>query len=271
MRNLVLTVIVAVLAFATAFSAVRVATANLQDFGYGGSDCKGAIGITQMACFLSQYDVISCQEVMRASASGQRCYGCTGSLCHLDLLVGEMTRVSDAIWSYRVAGPYVYGTRYEYYAILFNTSTVRYLGKEGTADEVPGAPVFAVRPPFWAYFGSGNFDFVLVNYHAPSEGSSVSTSDEVRKLDGFIRALQASDETEQDIILAGDLNVTRISMSPTLDCSCKATLDYIVLDTAYTDHEWVQPCYTDTTLRTRSLSDHPILWAEFDTDQPDDD
>lgn len=271
MRALALTSIGVALLFATAFSALRVATANLQDFGYGGSDCKGVIGITQMAHFLSQYDVISCQEVMRAGANGQRCYGCTGSLCHLDLLVGEMTRVSEAAWSYRVVGPYIYGTRYEYYTIIYNTSTVTYLGREGTADEIPGSPTFAVRPPFWAYFSSGNFDFVLVNYHAPSEGSSVSTSAEVGKLDGFIRALQATDESEQDIILAGDLNVTRLTMSPTLDCSCKATLDYILMDTAYTDYEWIQPCRTDNALRTRGLSDHPIVWAEFDTDLPDDD
>jgi hypothetical protein len=270
-RHTVLVFALVILLHTTGMGAVRIATANLEDFGFGGGDCKGAYGISQIAAILSTYDIVSCQEVMRASDNGQRCYGCTGYSCQLGLLVAEMSRISGQTWSYRVSGPHRYASRYEYYAFLYNTSTVTYLGMEGTAAGVPGSPIFEVRPPFWAYFRSGTFDFVLVDYHAPSVGSSVSTYAEVQKLESFLDALQTSDPDEQDYILAGDINQTYLQLDH-FSCACKATLDYLIFDQEFTGYEWDPPlCFTDTALEDQGLSDHPIVWAQFDTTKEDDD
>lgn len=271
MKWLLVVAVILTAASVTALGAVRIATANLNNFGWGGSDCKSPIGITQMAAALASYDIVSCQEVMRASENGQRCYGCSGYSCHLVLLASALTRVSGETWLYRLSGPYRYENRYEYYVFLYNSATVTYLGREGSASELPGSPAFEVRPPFYAYFRSGAFDFVLVDYHAPSQGSSISSYSEVQKLDAFFDSLQTLDPEEQDIILAGDLNQNQLALHQHLLCSCKASLDYLVFDSTFTGYEWTQPCHIDTGLDVRGLSDHPIVWAEFSTTRADDD
>ncbi len=146
--------LVVVLASSGGLGAVRIATANLNRFGCGGTDCRDA-RLSELARILCQYDVVACQEVMRASEGGRKCYGCAGATCQVDKLLQLMDVASGVEWLCRLSSVFRYGTRYEHCAILYNSSVVTGTGREGTVNEIPDSPVFDVRPPFWASYRAG--------------------------------------------------------------------------------------------------------------------
>jgi len=263
-------------------SLVTIGSLNLEDFGYGKSSCKSEL-LDQIAEELQSYSVVALQEVMRVSAAGSECYKCSWDLCHLDKLVRVLEDSTDKDWDHRELGPYKYGPRYEYYVFLYCKDIVTYLeGSLGSAEDVMGPDYFKVRPPAFAGFKCGNFDFVLVNYHAPSRGSSVSTYEEVAKLDDFLDTLQASNADEDDIILLGDLNlespegmfVTESPLDWVIDCpttSGDKAYDKISYYCCESDYEYSGESGVDDLPILTDISNHALVWARFQCNKPDDD
>jgi len=263
-------------------SLVSIGSLNLEAFGYGKSKCKNEL-LDEIAEELKSYGVVALQEVMKISGSGRNCYECASDLCHLDKLVGVLEDSTNRDWDHRELGPYKYGTRYEYYVFLYCKDTVTYLeGSLGSAEDVMGTNYFEVRPPAFAGFKCGDFDFVLVNYHAPSQGSSVSSYEEVAKLDDFLDVLQASDPDEDDIILLGDFNLESpeaiFVTEPPLDwvidgptTSGGKAYDKICFYICETAYEYSGESGIDYDTFVGGMTNHALVWADFQCDKPDDD
>ena len=260
---------------------VVIGSLNLEDFGYGGGDCKDDAEMRTLAEAISTTDIVTLQEVMRLSGGGKTCYGCTAATCHVDALIREVEIVSGSNWDY-ICGPnHKYGSRYEFYVIAYNTETVQFLSHSGDLDQYGVS--FSVRPPLFGYFRSGNFDFYLLNYHAPSDGSSVSTSGELEKLGRAFDAMQAATPSENDIIVAGDVNLFVSTLSASRSASTMirvpdgtttkggSSLDAIYFDGTYTSCEYDATAGVLPQTFQSGASDHGLVWAGFRTDQADDD
>jgi endonuclease/exonuclease/phosphatase family metal-dependent hydrolase len=260
-------------------TSITIASFNMQNFGWGKSYCK-APQLLSLAKLLSHYDLVALQEVMKISGSGRACYGCSSTLCHLDELERSLQLLTGEQWHYVECGAMHRGTRYEYLVFLFR-DTVKWLGLKGTVlDLSQNSTDFMIcsfitfnnNAPVYAEFRSGNFDFMIMDVHSPS---SKNTKQYNMCLGRAFDSLQESDSHEQDIIMLGDFN----DRSPFFDStatlerlpSYNYTYDAIYIDTHFTGlgHEFTgRTGIVDVDV---TLSDHPLIWAEFTTTMPDDD
>jgi len=250
---------------------ITVASFNVEHFGWAGQYLKN---LEVLATELAKYDFVALQEVMKLSGTcqTQRCYSCSGSLCHLDRLVSTLDSVTSLVWAYQAEGPFSHGTEIEYYVFLYRTDKISYLNQRGTASDF-GIP-FEVRPPMYAKFRSGSFDFYAVDYHAPSD----TPLPDVSKLCEVLKRLQALDPYERDVILFGDFNLVNLPLS---DCGFERlvmkptkgpnSIDTILIDDRFTGHELSGEADTDDAPVLSGVSDHALVWAKFWTSVPDDD
>ncbi len=153
------------------------------------------------------------------------------------------------------------------------------------------------REPYIASFRSGSFDFTLVGIHTkPDDAWS-----EIGNLTNVVRSVLSKDAAEKDVIVLGDFNADGRYFNesdPTspfktsayywviandMDTMIKTdyTYDRIVLTNATFHSEYVEEsaavfhfdmkyAISNATL-VEEVSDHYPIYAEFATDQPDDD
>ena len=257
---------------------ISIASFNFKNFGYAGQDCKTDSDLERIALVLATYDVVALQEVMKISISAQKgCYKCQSETCHLELFVERIRSLTQEDWRYVCVQtiPWPYGTRYEYYVILYNAARVTYLGlaSEQNTCGGPQKPLaeLRVRPPMYAYFRAGNFDFVLLNYHAPR--NSKNAAEEVQKLEkAFATVRSQVVPGEMDVILVGDFNISkpeeffpsdirRLVFGTTTKGG--QPFDTILIDMRYTAHEYTGCAGIDWRPIALGVSNHAIVWARF--------
>lgn len=277
-----LLVTVSLIALACQQCCITIASFNFENFGYAGKYCRSATDLEKIALILTEYDLVALQEVMRASNAAQRyCYQCQGTTCHLELLVNCMRSLTSQDWKYVCVETPRYGNRYEYYVILYNPAILTYLGPVENVNicgpkQAPLAE-FKVRPPMYAYFRAGNFDFIVINYHAPSKGAE----NEVPLLKQALTAARGRvSVTERDVILLGDFNLREPERFLPLEMRRLVTdattrgsepFDTIFIDVRYTSHEYTGCAGIDRRPIAFSLSNHAIVWARFWVCLEDDD
>ena len=270
--------VAAVASAATTATTIRIASWNLEDFGYGKSRCKD---LGAVATLIAPYDVIALQECMRFASTAGPCYGdCSGDLCHLDLLVSRLNAATNHTWQYVTSGYMHRGTRYEYLVFLYQ-DTVQVIGSPGSASTFSqlggtcaGSGVtLATDSPVFASFRSGSFDFTLINIHSPTDATATYN----RSAGSLYDCVQLADPREQDIVLLGDFNSSASALGSGagvhLVClsASGSTNDWILLDDRYTSREFAGTSGVVKSADVTSVSNHPIVWADFSTGLADDD
>ena len=248
--------------------------------------------VTERAEIVARYDIVALQEVEVQQ-------GAQNLLLALSRRPGEE-------WAIVLSPKVGEGNAAEYYAFVYRSDILTHLpGPEGVYPEM--TPEDFSRPPFFATFRAGAFDFTLITAHITwGESASLRTA-ECHRLAFVWDYVQDLDPTENDLILLGDFNrdkPTHGAFAPLRNMGLVATLTNPAGYTTYStlpervqgswyDHLWIDPTYTGLEFTGTSevyyphldylatadhphlavrteISDHCPIWASFCTDQDDD-
>lgn len=141
---------------------------------------------------IAHFDLVALQEVKRPA-----------TLNKLRKLLQKRTGVT---WHREVSERVGKGQKAERMAFLYRIDRVKAVrGRHSKGVLRPEKAGAFTRPPYYATFRAGKFDFVLISYHARwGRGSEITR--EVSQLGELYRKLQGKVGSERDIILAGDFN-----------------------------------------------------------------
>lgn len=145
-----------------------------------------------MSKVLKEFDIIGLIEVMNSVG--------------VEKLVKELEKESGTTWRYHIS-PYAVGsTSYkEYFAYIWKSDRVEFLEARGFyPDEVKGFE----RPPYGADFKIDNFDFTFILVHSKFGKKESERRAEAFAMDSVYDYFQGLDENENDIIIAGDFNLS---------------------------------------------------------------
>ena len=119
-------------------------------------------------------------------------------LMRTEAVLADMGRDYDYVMS-----PPVGAKVKERYAFLFDPQMVRVI-EDGEVFPDPNDAF--LREPYFATFKAGEFDFTAIAVHVIWGDSVNQRRREVQELANVYQAVQAADDTEQDVILLGDFN-----------------------------------------------------------------
>lgn len=145
-----------------------------------------------MAELINFYDIVGLIEVMEEEG--------------VEELVDALEDLSGEKWGYHIS-PYSAGRgRYrEYFAYVWRKSRVKFLKERGYYQDIHED---FLREPYGADFKIGEFDFTFVLCHSIfGKGEAVRRA-EAFKLDEVYDYFQDLDPNENDIIMAGDFNLS---------------------------------------------------------------
>jgi len=248
---------------------ISVATFNVEQF----TDDTGK-DFAALATICERYDIIAIQEVKKTGAA-----------------VDRLCRILGSTWAYELGD--VTGNA-ERFAYLYRKDRIEYRGRKGWIA-VDGQNPQISRVPFYAYFKSGDFDFILVTVHL-FYSDDRRRADEIDQLIAWYRYFIAK-SPEKDVIFLGDFNEKRkhplfakFSASgvlkvvtagiPATNLSDTEDFDHVVINEGYT-REFGGRVETfmfdeilfgnDDTKAQKAVSNHRPVIATFRTDLPDDD
>lgn len=247
---------------------ISIATWNIRDLNQKRWDST----IAEITEIMKRYDLIAVQEIEDKLV--------------MKYLQYKMPKY-DYIYSKKVGGGY-YG---EYYAYYYRKDKISLGGmKYYTYEDKEG---HFLREPFIADFKSGSFDFTLINIHMLWGGKDkAKRREEAKHLHTLIEKADYDNGSENDVILVGDFNLNRddeyifISNHRAIVAPSIKTL---TADSSSYDNIWInlnetyeykgpfgvfnfdEVIYSNVTSKTRWISDHRPVYAEFRTDLPDDD
>lgn len=240
---------------------------------------------------LADFDLIALQEVKSYDA--------------LERLRKAIQRETGVTWHKQYSSMVGDGQRSEIMAFLYRTDRVRaYKSVKGVYK--PRRKKYFVRPPFYASFRAGKFDFTVVNYHA-RWGRSGAITEEVARMAKVYEDVQDKSKTEHDVIMVGDWNRSgpdHRAFDLLEEAGLVAAIDDPDAFTTYStspskvganfyDHIWYPSEFTESDFTGRAgvlylheryflddpaphlrvrveISDHCPVWAEFWTDRDDD-
>jgi deoxyribonuclease-1-like protein len=195
---------------------------------------------------------------------------------------------------------------FEFYGFVFRSSKVTPLDSPtGFFEDTDST--FS-REPYFTSFRAGHFDFTMLLLHAESPGNTSSLTSELEHLPNVFQFVQDLDPNENDVLIAGDFNRSPSTKSggatpawrpflavPQMDCVIpdEALTSLSSNPTGFANH-YDEICLVRDATREFSgaggafdfvaamfegrntpakkfVSDHLPVWAEFRTDQPDDD
>lgn len=281
---------------------ITIASWNIQNFGKKKASDDAVM--TVIADVLSRFDVIAIQEISNLhEMSDPGCprneKSCPGH-ANCDL-------IRNALNDYLNTGGRNYKflfspqIRDERYLFIYDADTVDLIDSGHVVIDLGDDPRTSIcdlsgplgnmsRQPFYATFKSANFDFTLMTAHtSPSRNMQ-----ELSALHDFYRQVQDGDPNENDIILLGDLNADGSYITPSCEvyfeihtdsfphsvitCDMKTNVaggksyDKIILYDDTYNYEYIRgsaAVYKQDI--TKSISDHYLVWATFQTNKPDDD
>lgn len=249
--------------------------------------------LARRARVMAHFDLLALQEVKKPST--------------LNKLRRELQALTGATWHRQVSPKVGKGQKAEHLAFLYRTDRVQSARiQEGRGVFKNTRKVRFDRPPFYASFRAGQFDFTVVNYHA-RWGSSREISREVEQLPVVVEWVQERNGDEQDVLVMGDFNRDRPShpafvpmrridyegvvdppggfstYSSTADGAGANLYDNIFLNRTFTEAEFTgasgvlyphelffQDRDAPHLVARIRISDHCPVWAEFGTTQDDD-
>lgn len=147
---------------------------------------------TYVAQILENFDLIGLIEVMNEEG--------------VEELVDNLEKVSKDDWDYHIS-PYPVGKNSykEHFAFVWKKDKVTFLKERGYYEDTDKS--FS-RQPYGADFKVGNFDFTFVLAHSIFGKSESLRRAEAFKLNKVYDYFQSLDKTENDIVLAGDFNLS---------------------------------------------------------------
>jgi endonuclease/exonuclease/phosphatase family metal-dependent hydrolase len=267
---------------------VRIASWNILNLG-----AKTPVG--NRAHVIAQYDIVALQEVE--------------SLTGLERLRAAVKKETGVPWKTVVSARVGKGNAAEYYAFLYRADRVSAI--KGPLGVYPQSSATSFsRPPFYATFKAGEFDFTLITIHVTFATPTSKRTKEVQRLKNVWLYVQALDPKENDVLLMGDFNRNRPTHSAFAPLRDQLKLTYLItgdnttfttygarrnkiggswydniwMDAGYTGKEYTGRAGIDYTyqhfytrdpyphLKVRTtISDHCPVWAVFNTAGPDDD
>lgn len=272
-RTLALCLTLVLPAVAQAGAYMRVMSWNLRHEGWSGetaymADAQqiwfqyGSSSTSPNGC-----DIVFLQEVMNTTVPSQ--------------MAAELTRVSGHPWSYAVTGLIGRTTYKEAYAVLYRTDRVSIVSAVVWTD---GGDVFE-REPFIVKVRdrATSADFTFIDWHTVF-GTTSQRAAEIGAIAGVFQSVQASDATDQDVVLLGDHNadatsswwsaLKALSPAPTYQVNVPTSLNSSGAYVSAYDHFWYQAAYlTELSSAGRDyvydplsfyqLSDHAPVWLKL--------
>ena len=183
---------------------LKLAAWNIERFGQGGEHHhRDENEMREIVKILHKYDLIAITELMKEE-----------ELQKAQRLLSEMGREYDYLISPKVG--WVGDDYQEHYAFLYYRGLVTVVPERET-DEKKGSlykkPIKKpesdelkknfIRPPFWATFRAGKFDFSVVVVHTQPKRSE----DECALMDEVYKKVQERNGPEEDVLLVGDFNL----------------------------------------------------------------
>ncbi len=251
-----------------------IATFNVLRLGKNQKDYK------RLAKAIAPFDIVGLVEVMDRKG--------------LHRLLSELQKFDKTKWEY-VISPYPVGTEEykEYYAYIFKKDRVKHLKDEGFYPEKKNE---FIREPYGATFKIDNFDFTFVLIHSIYGKSIAQREAEARKIIEVYNYFQNLSEEENDILIAGDFNLSATSPAFSnllkhkdqiiyaVDPKIKTTIgtkgpansyDNIFLSKLYTQEFTGESGALDITegdfIKTRKeVSDHIPVFIKVNTEKDDD-
>ncbi len=310
-------------------SKLRFAAWNLQFLGHNNpinAKIKGKDEFKTIARILNKYDFIAIIELMPDDVKNEKSSDGKIELednADLKKILKKLRKNHGRKFKYLISPQVGWkgGSYQEHYAFLYdekinvvpegekgNTNgSLYHLPVERPEDRMEVTDKFS-RPPFWATFRAGNFDFTVIAVHLyygpqkPNEKRKRSIAErrnEIRELAKVYNKVQDMDEQENDVLLVGDFNMppSDISFADLKNKAHKVTpLFHIkngdVSNLAKTPmlydniffqqkhlNEYLDSCIDKFHLTyfggnkkaARMVSDHLPVWAEFRIDLEDDD
>ena len=285
---------------------LKFAAWNIQRFGQGGEYHRDENEMQEIVKILCKYDLIAITELMKES-----------ELQKAQSLLSKMGREYDYLISDQVGwiGHYYQ----EHYAFLYYKGLVSVVSVGKTGEKKDSGYnresikkpsneerwKYFMRPPFWATFRAGKFDFSVVVIHTQPRHSE----SECALLDEVYVDVKKANGEEDDVLLVGDFNlvpskdafddlmrskVKKEDKGTDKDLSTMIALfdeknhSSMINDGRLNDNIIFQRKYVDEYLRSgvdefdekdsrvmvanaRFISDHRPVWAVFRTDFIDDD
>lgn len=141
---------------------------------------------------LEMFDIVGLIEVMDTEG--------------VEKLVNALDKVSGEKWDYHIS-PYPVGksSYKEYFAYVWKKDKVEFLKERGFYKDAEGK--FA-RPPYGADFKIGEFDFTFVLVHSVFGKNESARRAEAFKMNEVYDYFQNMDTKENDVIIAGDFNLS---------------------------------------------------------------
>ena len=165
-------------------STFRLAAWNIRIFSNGS---RNDDELNHIANMLMNYDFIAIVELRDEMV-----------LIRTEAILEGMGRDYDYVMS-----PPVGAKVKERYAFMFDPRIVRVI-EDGAVFPDPNDAF--LREPYFATFRAGLFDFTAIAVHVIWGDSVNGRRREVQELANVYQAVQAADDTEQDVILLGDFN-----------------------------------------------------------------
>ncbi|WP_462427680.1 endonuclease/exonuclease/phosphatase family protein [Fusobacterium varium] len=124
----------------------------------------------------------------------------------VEKLVNALNKVSGEKWDYHIS-PYPVGKNSykEYFAYIWKRDKVEFLKERGFYKD---AEEKFARPPYGADFKIGEFDFTFVLVHSVFGKNESARRAEAFKMNEVYDYFQNMDSEENDIIIAGDFNLS---------------------------------------------------------------
>ena len=191
------------------------------------------------AKILSNFDLIGLIEVMNEEG--------------IENLVEELESVTHTKWAYHISAYPVGKSNYkEYFAYVWKKNRVKFLKSRGYYPD--RNKVFS-RQPYGADFKVDNIDFTMVLAHSVFGKSEKERRAEAFKMGNVYDYFQNLDKKENDIIIAGDFNLSALDeafegflkhkdkITYTIDPKIKTTLGENKLASSY-DNMFISKIYT---------------------------
>lgn len=184
---------------------LKFAAWNIQRFGQGDKYHRDDNEMREIVKILCRYDLIAITELMKES-----------ELQRAQRLLSEMGREYGYLFSDEVG--WVGDNEYqEHYGFLYYKGLVTVVPERETGEKKGSLykkPIKRpessaelkknfIRPPFWATFRAGKFDFSVVVVHTQPKRSE----DECALMDEVYKKVQERNGPEQDVLLVGDFNL----------------------------------------------------------------
>ena len=256
-------------------SELRIASWNIRVFSDGSRDDEELAAITDV---LVEYDFIAVVELR-------------------DETVLERTQAMLSLmgreYNYVISEPVGRGVK-ERYAFLFDSELVDVIEP---GELFPDPNDVFIREPYFATFRADKFDFTAIAVHVIWGKSVAQRRSELKELAEVFQKVQASDPTEQDVLLMGDFNRDPSDTKGYGPLLSIPTMEYLfelpekshIKDSSLYDNIFFQGNYVteftgergidrfdemyfdnDDDAALKAVSDHRPVWAEFYTHIDDD-